>query len=100
MQMVIAGMQVRMALRTNRICCGGQPKSVFVLHMAGTASGRERLTRVVQRSVVAGKAGFIRDVLKISHLMQMAQLTLPREHRMRSRKRTAAEGPLSPLRVH
>jgi len=71
-QVVIAGMQVRMALRTNRICCGSQPKSAFVFHMARRASRRERLTHVVHRGVVAGKTGFIGDVLKISRLVQMA----------------------------
>jgi hypothetical protein len=72
MQIATAGIQARMALRTNRICCGGQPKSAFVFHMAGTASRRERLTRVVYWRVVAGKAGFIGDVLKISRLVQVA----------------------------
>jgi len=71
-QVVIAGMQVRMALRTNRICCGGQPKSPFVFQMTGTASRRERLSGIVRWRVVAGKAGFIGDVLKISRLVQVA----------------------------
>src|SRR5882762_2848122 len=66
MQGGIAGMQVRMALGANRVGCGSQPRSSFVFYVARTASRGERLTRVVQRRVVAGKTSLVRDVLKIS----------------------------------
>jgi hypothetical protein len=85
MQLAIAGMQVPMTLRANRIRRGSQPRSSLVFHVAGTASRSERLTCVVQRRVVAGKASPVRDGPEISAChTQVAKLAALREYRMRT----------------
>jgi hypothetical protein len=85
MQILIARVQVRVALCANGVRCGSQQESSLVFYVARTASRRERLSGMVRWRVVAGKAKRVGDRLKISaRQAQMAELTLPCKHCMRS----------------